>query len=90
VRPIPVGDADRLGWWLVDPATGATRDQMDDGRGLTAEEGLLVGAIAMAGAILGLSEIHRCIVGGVTAVRNALTVGSSVLDIPVKSFFCGV
>jgi hypothetical protein len=32
-RAIASGGIDRAGWWLVDPATGRTVDQLDDGRG---------------------------------------------------------
>jgi hypothetical protein len=33
-RPVALDGQERIGWWLVDPATGATEDQMDDGRGV--------------------------------------------------------
>jgi hypothetical protein len=33
-RPVALDGEERIGWWLVDPATGATEDQMDDGRGV--------------------------------------------------------
>jgi hypothetical protein len=32
-RPVRVGDAERVGWWLYDPVSGSTVDEMDDGRG---------------------------------------------------------
>jgi hypothetical protein len=32
-RAVDVGGVPRLGWWLVDPGSGATQDQLDDGRG---------------------------------------------------------
>ena len=31
--PVRIGTEPRLGWWLVDPATSATIDMLDDGRG---------------------------------------------------------
>ena len=37
-KAVQLGGRDRIGWWLVDPATGQTRDQMDDGRGSTMTE----------------------------------------------------
>jgi hypothetical protein len=33
-RPVELGGAERVGWWLVDPATGRVADQMDDGMGV--------------------------------------------------------
>ena len=37
-RPVALGGEERVGWWLVDPTTGATADQMDDGRGVAMSE----------------------------------------------------
>jgi transglutaminase-like putative cysteine protease len=34
-RAVELGGAMRSGWWLVDPATGTTLDQLDDGGGAT-------------------------------------------------------
>lgn len=34
VQPVPVDGSPRVGWWLVDPATGGTLDELDDGRGV--------------------------------------------------------
>lgn len=33
VQPVLIDGTPRLGWWLVDPLTGRTADEMDDGRG---------------------------------------------------------
>ena len=33
-RPVELGGAERVGWWLVDPATGRVADQMDNGMGV--------------------------------------------------------
>jgi hypothetical protein len=35
VRPVTIGGEARVGWWLVDPVTGRTLDELDDGRGAT-------------------------------------------------------
>ena len=52
-RPVALGGEERVGWWLVDPATGATADTMDDGRGVTmAEFARVVGIAACTAAIL--------------------------------------
>ena len=32
-QAVRLGSRERAGWWLVDPVTGRTTDQMDDGRG---------------------------------------------------------
>ncbi len=36
-RPVTIDGVERSGWWLVDPQTGRTLDQMDDGSGEMAE-----------------------------------------------------
>jgi hypothetical protein len=33
----PVDDVEEVGWWLVDPTSGRTHDQMGDGRGIAVE-----------------------------------------------------
>ncbi len=37
-EPVQLGGAARVGWWTVDPATGATTDTMDDGTGAAMAE----------------------------------------------------
>ena len=37
-RPVSIGTRDRVGWWLVDPKTGRTMDELDDGRGANLTE----------------------------------------------------
>ncbi len=32
-RPVELGGTERVGWWLVDPASGRVADQMDNGMG---------------------------------------------------------
>ncbi len=41
-KPVLLGGTERVGWWQVDPATGRTTDQMDDGRGEMAEETIIL------------------------------------------------
>ena len=41
-RPVRIAGNDRTGWWLIDPITGATADQMDDGRGASAAEDTVI------------------------------------------------
>jgi transglutaminase-like putative cysteine protease len=40
-RQVRIGADERVGWWVVDPATGAVFDQMDDGRGVAGESATL-------------------------------------------------
>jgi hypothetical protein len=54
-RPVALGGEDRVGWWLVDPATGATADQMDDGRGVTMAEFARVLGIAACSAAIAMA-----------------------------------
>jgi len=37
-RPVAIADGDHLGWWLVDPSTGRTWDELEDGRGAESVE----------------------------------------------------
>jgi hypothetical protein len=39
--PVMVDGLPRLGWWLVDPATGATLDMLDDGGGAVLGEDIV-------------------------------------------------
>ncbi|MBX3031512.1 MAG: hypothetical protein KF809_15300 [Chloroflexi bacterium] len=36
--PVTIGGSERVGWWLLDPATGRVTDRMDDGRGASMVE----------------------------------------------------
>jgi hypothetical protein len=37
-EPVTIDGTQRVGWWAIDPETGATRDSMDDGSGAAAVE----------------------------------------------------
>jgi hypothetical protein len=57
-RPVQLGGESRLGWWLVDPLTTETRDQMDDGRGSEMTEyvnQVISIAVLTAGALIALA-----------------------------------
>ncbi len=61
-RTVELGGRQRIGWWIVDPITGATRDQMDDGGGSVMGEyafelkfALCALAFAELGALLGMA-----------------------------------
>jgi hypothetical protein len=49
-RPVDLGGRPRLGWWLLDPVSGATVDQMDDGGGQVTIENAIV-VVLVAGAV---------------------------------------
>jgi Transglutaminase-like superfamily len=92
-RPVTMGDEERLGWWLVDPATGATVDMLDDGRGVEmAEYGLLI----ITGMILTVAAFmaFRCVaatyrnVTGLLRARRSLDMPAGVGDIPLNSVRC--
>ena len=36
--PVTIGGTQRVGWWAIDPVTGAATDSMDDGRGVEMAE----------------------------------------------------
>ena len=45
-----VGDAERVGWWLYDPVSGSTVDEMDDGRGSVGLEYAATEEVPIVGA----------------------------------------
>jgi hypothetical protein len=47
-RSVSLGGTERSGWWLVDPATGVTIDQMDNGGGTALAEYILAVTKGMA------------------------------------------
>jgi transglutaminase-like putative cysteine protease len=67
-RAVEVAGRPRLGWWLVDPATGRTEDQLDNGRGAGTVE---YGGTSMAGWVRALV----CI----TAVGEFFFIGWSLM-----------
>jgi hypothetical protein len=72
-EPVAMGDAMRVGWWAIDPATGETTDTMDDGSASEfGEYGLVVrtriGLVRCYGALAGV------VVGYLAAATSALSV----------------
>ena len=60
-EPVTVGDAQRVGWWTIDPMTGETTDVMDDGSGSEmVEEAIIID-----------TELGRAICFGAFALRAA-------------------
>ena len=46
-RAVTVAGRPRLGWWLVDPATGATSDEREDGAGSITEPTLVTSTVVL-------------------------------------------
>jgi hypothetical protein len=91
-----VGDSGRLGWWLVDPATGGTLDLLDDGRGTDVAEYVLVGVLwglLASAVILALGVCVRDAYLGVTSFMAAQKEATGmdiwgVGDVPIRYFSC--
>jgi transglutaminase-like putative cysteine protease len=74
-RSIKLGESKRIGWWLVDPATGRTLDEMDDGTGCTlCEYAFVLIQGSMCGAAMFM--VGLSIAQSVAAVQAALSGGS--------------
>ncbi len=71
-RPVSIGGESRIGWWLVDPATGRTIDQMDDGRGEVDQYAVTLtpGQVAAESALK--LRLWKCIVGTADVVVGVL------------------
>jgi hypothetical protein len=78
-EPVSIGDALRVGWWAVDPATGATTDTMDDGTGSEfAEYGFVVRT--RIGLVRCYGALAAVVVGYLAAATSALTVMNIMSD----------
>ncbi|MBX3031559.1 MAG: hypothetical protein KF809_15540 [Chloroflexi bacterium] len=88
-RPVTIDDSPRLGWWLVDPATGATVDLLDDGRGAVLAENV---ALMMWGfnIMAFFTLLGVCLASTFFAIQRfmAASPGASALDIPIGAFAC--
>jgi hypothetical protein len=80
-RP-PDSTAGRVGWWLVDPTTGRTVDEMDDGRGTVGEYGVQVQAtvVETAGPMqdLGICAGITILMAAFVLVTMGAMVGTAV------------
>jgi hypothetical protein len=64
-RAVEIGGRARLGWWLVDPVSGAAVDQMDDGGGQVIAQKVILIAIPVL-VFLGLARFAPqvlCVIG---------------------------
>jgi len=94
-RPVELGGQVRSGWWIVDPATGATWDQMDDGGGSTMSEFaffvIKIASCAIAFATMGANigiAIDMVAIGvtpGKAAAHGVLGAGAAATG----AAFCG-
>lgn len=77
--PVTIGDTERVGWWAVDPATGAATDRMDDG---TASEFAEYGFVVRTriGLVRCYGALAAVVVGYLAAASSALTVMNIMSD----------
>jgi hypothetical protein len=89
-QPVSMGDDARLGWWLVDPATGATADMLDDGGGATMVDYAIAFFAALDMALVWIM-LGQCIMGTASSITGFINAnpGSTVGDVPIKHFACG-
>jgi transglutaminase-like putative cysteine protease len=74
-RP-PSGPDGRVGWWLVDPASGRTVDEMDDGRG-TVDQYAVTVRVTTVEAAGPMEDLGLCVaIIFLTALGALLTVGA--------------
>jgi hypothetical protein len=94
-HPVVIDGVARLGWWLVDPSTGATTDLSDDGRGAAMVEWA---AVVVLVAIAAVVAIHCVGSAANAAAWNAWVaemqgaagqLGADVGDLPTKEGACG-
>jgi hypothetical protein len=76
VRPVTLGDTERVGWWLVEPSTGSTVDQMDDGRGVVIGGQTVVMRTVFMRATAPMRRLGLCLaIAAVTAATVILSEG---------------
>jgi hypothetical protein len=70
-RPVNLNGVERTGWWQVDPATGVTVDQMDDGGGAVNVEMLFIW-VKVSFCMMGIVLLGVALVYATTAVSLLL------------------
>lgn len=71
-QPMSLAEEARVGWWLVDPATGQTVDELDDGRG--APEYIIVQAPGQVSKSALRDLAQNCLAGTAAAAAALLLV----------------
>jgi transglutaminase-like putative cysteine protease len=89
-RPVLVGDRERIGWWLVDPATGRTVDELDDGRGGSASEHTTVVSTVPLNAFPGWQRFGLCLFGATVSVASAVFFGAAMSELDAGEIATGV
>ncbi len=75
-EPVEFDGAERSGWWLVDPHTGRTVDQLDDGRGGEPLEYAVTQEIPLSVlARIVWRRVATCLIGAIAYVEAALLLG---------------
>lgn len=61
-RPVEIDGGTHVGWWLVDPATGRTLDELEDGRGASIVEYFELNAALLTEALkIVLRRLFACV-----------------------------
>lgn len=72
-RPVLIGGSERIGWWLVDPATGRTVDELDDGRGSApTDETIILTRVSLRNAAA-KRRFGKCLAGAAFAVGEGIS-----------------
>jgi hypothetical protein len=78
-KPVTIGGTERIGWWAIDPTTGATADTMDDGSASEfGEYGVVVRT--RLGLVRCYGAMAATVAGYLVAATSALTVMSIMAD----------
>lgn len=75
-QPVSIAGEQRIGWWLVNAATGRTVDQMDDGRGAAVDQyAVTLTPTQVAAASVARAGLWKCVVGAVFVSASVLAAG---------------
>lgn len=82
-RAVDTGGGTHVGWWLVDPATGATTDQLEDGRGVALGEDIQVQTAILSQAVKRmLFRLFTCVAARAAAVAVIFEALSNTPQVP--------